>query len=130
MFAEVAWRSTVEVNSIAEVDQSLDAIYKEISSERPQAIHITRTNGDCLSVVLGAVDGSVLSFVGQTGDPPYFVSLGDPAAKGVLTYFLWPDHHTEALARNVVPEMEARQAVREFVSLSSGLPKNITWTEV
>ena len=98
--------------------------------ERPQAVSITRANGDCLTIVLGAKTGSILGFVAKSGDPPYFASLGDPTANGIFTYFVDLDHHSEALARNVISEFEARQAAREFVVQSPSLPKNVTWTEV
>ncbi len=54
MIAEIAWRSSVKVNSVDELDDFLDAIAKEVSPELPQAVNITRTNGDCLTIVRGA----------------------------------------------------------------------------
>jgi hypothetical protein len=130
MIAEVEWRNASKAGSIRELDDILNAIAKEVSSELPQAVHVTRTNGDCLSIVLGSKEGSILNFIAKSGDPPYFVSLGDPKAIGVFTFYIAPDHHSEALAANVVSEVEARQAIREFVSHSHGLPSNINWTEV
>ncbi|MBO0700538.1 MAG: hypothetical protein J2P46_19230 [Zavarzinella sp.] len=130
MFAEVEWRTTVGTKSVRELDDVLDAIAREVSPQRPQAVDITRANGDCLTIVLGAEEGSVLSFVGKSGDPPYFVSLGDPAAKGVFTFFVQQDHHSETLAAHVIPEVQARAAVREFVSRSAELPRSVAWTEV
>ena len=130
IIAEVAWRSCVKVNSVRELDEVLDRIAREVSPELPQAVNITRRNGDCLTIVLGAKEGSILSFIAASNDPPYFVSLGDPTAKGVFTFFVELDHHSEALARNVVSENDAREAVREFILQSTGLPRNVTWTEV
>lgn len=130
MIAEVAWRSTVKVSSLHELDDALDRIAREVPPEVPQAVNITRRNGDCLTIVLGAKEGSILSFVAASNDPPYFVSLGDPTAKGIFTFFVDLDHHSEALARNVISENEAREAVREFVVQETGLPKKVTWTEV
>lgn len=130
MIAEVVWRSTISVNTIGEIDDVLDAITKEVSLELPQAIPIIRTNGDCLTLVLGSKLESVLNFIAKSGDPPYFSSLGNPNAEGIFTFFMNYDHHTETLAQHIVSESAARQAVREFVSQSTSLPKNITWTEV
>jgi|ERR1051325_5032606 hypothetical protein len=130
MIAEVSWRSSIKVNSVDELDDILNAIAKEVAPELPQAVNITRTNGDCLTIVLGARTGSILSFVARSQDPPYFVSLGDRGANGIFTYFVYLDHHSEALARHVISEVEARQAARDFVTQSRGLPKNVTWTEV
>jgi len=129
MLAEVTWRSTVKVESIRELDSVLDAISTEVSPEQPQAVHIVRSNGDCLTVVLGARSGSILNFEATTGDPPYFSSVGDPGAKGVFTFFVAEDHHSEAPASHVVNHAEAREAVREFVRLVTGLPQVVAWCE-
>jgi hypothetical protein len=130
MFAEVSWRKTEAAASIAEMDAILDSIAKEVSPALPQAIDVARSNGDTLSIVLGATEGSILSFVAANQDPPYFVSLRDPTAEGIFTFYVCLDHHTEALASSVVPEAIARQVMREFVSLSHGLPDSINWAEV
>jgi hypothetical protein len=130
MIAEIVWRFSQRVKSIEELDAGLDAIAKVVTPEMAQAVHITRTNGDCLTVVLGARAGSVLSFVAKSGEPPYFVSLGDPTANGAIPYCVESDHHSEALTRSVIPEEEARKALREFVCQSSGLPRDVVWAEV
>jgi hypothetical protein len=78
--------------------------------------------------VLGAKSGTILNFVAASGDPPYFSSLGDPAAKGVFTFFVGQDHHSEAPMSHVVSKSEALAAIREFVCRTTGLPSNITWT--
>src|SRR5262249_15300912 len=115
MLAEVTWRSPATAATISELDAILDSIAKEVSPDQPQAVHVTRENGDCLTIVLGAKAGSVLNFVAASGDPPYFSSLGDPSAKGIFTFYVAEDHHSEAPAWHVVSEKEARAAVREFV---------------
>ena len=130
MFAIVSWRSSVKAESVFEVDQMLDSITSEVSPDLPQAVQVERANGDSLTIVLGAKEGCILSFVASLGDPPYFVSLGDPTAKGIFTYYVALEHHTEALASNVISEAKARQAVREFLSRSPELPSSVTWTEV
>jgi hypothetical protein len=116
--------------TIEELDALLDSITQQVSSERPQAVDVVRTNGDCLTIVLGALVGSCLSFVGNTGNPPYFVSLGDPNAKGIFTFYVALDHHSETHLRNVIPHAEGRQAIREFVLHPARLPTCVTWTEV
>jgi hypothetical protein len=130
MIAEITWRSSVKVDSIQHLDSVLDSISREVSPNQPQAIHIARRNGDCLTIVLGDARGCVLSFIGESRDPPYFVSLGDPTAEGIVTYFVAINHHSEALAQHVVSERDARKSVREFVTLASGLPSCVAWTEI
>lgn len=130
MLAEVTWRSTVRVDSIQQLDEVLDSIARQVDPRRPQAVNVIRANGDCLSIVLGAMGGSILSFNDHSGNPPYYISVGNLSAQGVFTFFVEENHHTEALAMNVISEAQARQALREFVARSSGLPESITWTEV
>jgi len=130
MFAEVEWRTTVRAGSVRELDDTLDAIAREVSPKLPQGVNVTRANGDCLTIVLGAKEGSIVSFIANSGDPPYFVSLGDPTAKGVFTFYVEQDHHSEVPAAHVIPEVQAREAVREFVTGTTELPRSVTWTEV
>jgi hypothetical protein len=128
MVAEVTWRTTVKAKTLTELDTILDSIANEVSPELPQAVQVARTNGDCLTIVLGAKSGSILNFVSASGDPPYFSSLGEPSAKGIFTFYVAGDHHSEAPAWQVVSKEDAREAIREFVSLAIGLPRNVAWT--
>jgi hypothetical protein len=130
MLAHVTWRTTEAADTLSELDAILDRITSEVPPEMPQAVHIVREKGDCLTIVLGAKEGSVLQFVAASGDPPYFSSLGDPSANGVFTFYVEEDHHSEAPAQLVVSESDARAAVREFVSGESGLPGCIGWEMV
>ena len=129
-FAKLSWhRGTFNVETGDALDAILDRIAGEIDRELPQAIVVERSNGDALTVLLGASQ-SFVSFIRASGDPPYFTSLGDPTAEGVITFYVDGDHHSEALARHGIAVSEAREAVRGFVKLRSGLPRNVTWTEV
>ncbi|MFO0821478.1 MAG: Imm1 family immunity protein [Pirellulales bacterium] len=130
MIAEVSWRTTDRLATLDELDALLDWITKQVLPEMPQAVNIVRPNGDCLTIVIGAPSGSCVSFISNSGNPPYFVSLGDPTANGIFTFYVEQDHHSEGLARNVISQAEARQAVREFVLHPARLPRCVTWTEV
>lgn len=130
MIAEVSWRTTDRATTVEELDALLDSITKQVSSDIPQAVNVIRANGDCLTIVLGAPLGSCLSFVSSSGNPPYFVSLGDPNAKGIFTFYVELDHHSETLMRNVITQADARQAIREFVLHPARLPRCVTWAEV
>lgn len=129
MIAEVSWRTIDRATTVEELDALLDSITKRVSPETPQAVNVVRANGDCLTIVLGAPLGSWLSFVGSSGNPPYFVSLGEPNANGIFTFYIDLDHHTESQMRNVIPQSEARQALREFVLHSAQLPRCVSWEE-
>jgi hypothetical protein len=133
MMALTCWRKSPgerQKRQLAELDAILDHITSEVPPEMPQAVQIGRENGDCLTKVLGAKEGSILQIVGASGDPPYFGSLGDLSATGVFTFYVAEDHHSEAPALHVVTEAEARAAVREFASGKTGLPSNTAWVMV
>jgi hypothetical protein len=129
-FAKVIWhRGAFNAETGDALDSILDRVTREIDPELPQGIMVERSNGDNLTVLLGAPQ-SFVSFVAASGDPPYFVSLGDPSAEGVITFYVDGDHHSEALARHGISVSEARETVREFVKMQWGLPGIVTWTEV
>jgi hypothetical protein len=130
VFASIAWAGrTFRVEDIPSLDKALNDIEQEVDPRLPQGISIERSNGDTLMVVLGA-SVSVATYIAKSGDPPYFNSLGDPNAKGVITFYVDGDHHSEAEAWCGISPPEARQAVREFVNMTGGLPKCITWCMV
>ena len=127
MFASIAWvGGTARADDIPSLDKALNTIEAEIDPRLPQGISVERSNGDTLTVVLGA-SISFATYVAKSGDPPYFNSLGDPDAKGVVTFYVDGDHNSEAEASCGISPLDARRTVREFVSMSSGLPKCITW---
>jgi hypothetical protein len=128
MLADVTWRNTVQAESLSDLDAILDDITSQVSPDLPQAVHVGRANGDCMTIVLGAERGSILNFVAVSGDPPYFSSIGDPSAKGVFTFYVAENHHSEAPAWHVVRLAEAREAIRQFVQMPSGLPRNVAWS--
>jgi hypothetical protein len=128
--ATVSWhRGTFAASDVESLDAILDRITREIDPELPQGIVVERSNGDALTVLLGAPK-SFVSFVAASGDAPYFSSLGDPTATGFITFYVDGDHHSETESRRAISAAEARAAVREFVGLGRGLPRCITWTEV
>jgi len=129
-FATVSWHGgTFSADDENALDSILDRVTHEINPDLPQGIVVERLNGDALTVLLGAPQ-SFVSFVAASGNPPYFVSLGDPTAEGVITFYVDGNHHSETLARYAIEVSEAREAVREFVRMSVGLPRTVTWTEV
>jgi hypothetical protein len=128
--ATISWhRGTSTASDVEALDAILDRITGEIDPELPQAIVVERSNGDALTILLGA-PRSFVSFVAASGNAPYFSSLGDPTATGFITFYVDGDHHSETESRRAIDPGEARAAVREFVGLHRDLPRCITWTEV
>ena len=64
-----------------------------------------------------------------SGEPPYFVTVGDPGAAGFATFFLHGVHHTEIPRRNLVPSEAARQVLSEF-ALNGSRSAMVSWEEV
>ena len=116
-------------STLAELDAELDRVAASVKPDRPIGITIERCNRDGLMAIMGAPAG-MLSFTRADGNPPYFVTLGDPGADGVLAYWLTGDHHGEVPNWSLVPHEVAREAVRRFVTMDWGLPSNVMWASV
>ena len=71
---------------------------------------------------------SVLNFVGSSGDPPYFTSLGDPSATGTMT-FVFSGEKSEFPLRNAIPIEMARQAIRMFAVTGERPMTTVQWEE-
>ena len=128
--ATVRWRDgTSTVTSRAELTTELERISGLVDPARPQAVDVQRENGDTLTVVVGGSE-SVASFVGVSGDPPYFASLGDAEATGLFTFYVGGDHHTEVPRRQAIEPGLALRAAQEFAELQDGLPDCLMWEEV
>jgi hypothetical protein len=133
-----------EVSTIADLDSLLDRLTVESPTEAPYLANVIRVNGDTLTIGLGTpllvdeagelLPGSfeqpltVLSFVSQSGDPPYYVSRASTPASHNFVFFMC-GHWTEFAACNAIPEPLARRAVREFAA-STEMPTSVEWEEV
>ena len=117
----------VEVHSITELDTTINAAAAYARAQgRPNIIFVETTNGNSLSMVVGAEE-TVLCFNYGHQDPPYFVSQGDlNTDEPVFTAFVTMEHHTEFLRRNVIPLAAGRAALREFLR-DADLPKSVSW---
>jgi len=126
--ARVTWGEGHEalVDSVKELDTLPDRLQGEAAAE-PFMVDVTTSAGDSLSLGLGAAV-TVLSWVAASGEPPYFSSLGDEAADGVLV-FRYAGSSSEYPASSAISHEEGRQAVREFL-LTGTRPANRAWTEV
>jgi hypothetical protein len=120
---------SVSVSNAAELDAELDRVAAAVNADRPVGITIERANRDALMMIVDAPAG-VLSFTRADGMPPYFVTLGDPSEDGILAYWLTGSHHGEVPRSSMVPNADAREAVRRFIAMDYGLPSNVTWASV
>ena len=139
-----AIKTPVEIFSIEQLDAVLDSLIEHSPSDAPWMAHVTRANGDTISIGLGKPllldsngepvsgglrpDITVFSWVQANGEPPYYWSNGGTPASGNLVFFI-DGHWTEFLPESAVDMGTAHQTLLEFIT-GSGLPKNIGWKVV
>jgi Immunity protein Imm1 len=71
---------------------------------------------DGFSVVLGLGDGSIVTYDGRGGDPPYFVSLGDVKEDLTLVSYFYTGERSELPASHVIPQELALEALVDSVA--------------
>ena len=139
-----AIKSPGEIFSIEQLDAVLDSLIKHSPYDAPWMAHVTRANGDTVSIGLGKPlildstgeplssgprpDITVFSWVQADGEPPYYWSNGGTPAAGNFVFFI-NGHWTEFSPESAVDMRTARQTLLEFIT-GSGLPKNIGWEVV
>lgn len=118
----------IAIDSADELIAALERIATDHPEDTP-LVTVVRKDGDMLSIGLGR-QYSVLSFVGASQDPPYFVSVGDINPSGDVVFY-FNGHYSEFPPHAAVSPAEALEAVRAFVA-SAGLPlpSNVSWEEV
>ena len=127
MLAEIVWDHGKEsVASVGELDASLDRIAMSTPVDQPTGVEVVRANGDCLLIVLG-MSMTLLNFVAASSEPPYFTSVRSREAEGLFTFFVSGGYPTEVPRIYLIGIGEGRSALREFVTMESGLPTTIVW---
>jgi hypothetical protein len=136
--------SPVELFSVTDLDNVLDTLTVDSPADAPWMAHVTRSNGDTLSVGLGKPlvvdedgeldndaarpDITVLSWVAADHDPPYFAARATVPLPHSFVFFAegsWSEFSAEfGVATGV-----AREVLREFIA-GEGLPTGIEWGEV
>lgn len=117
-----------QLDSIADVESSLDRLAQDLTPENALLVTIERVeDGTALSIGLGR-RLSVLNFIGRDGNPPYFTSAGGSDAAESIT-FLFGGQPSEYPMRNAIPLASARSAMRVFCA-SGQLTKDVQWEEV
>jgi len=133
-----------EVSTLEDLDALLDRLAAESPADAPYLANVIRSNGASLTIGLGApllVDHTggllrqsfeepltVLSYVANDREPPYYASRGGSPASHNFIFFAF-GHWTEFSAFQAIPVAIGRQALREFVA-SPGLPISVQWEAV
>jgi hypothetical protein len=117
----------IELSDKKELYPLFDDIVSNTDPEYPTIIQIY-VHGYQIGLGLGH-DLSFVHFEQANGEPPYFITIGDPNAAGVLAFYLFNNHHTEIPRRNLIPTSEARAIVSEYVD-TAVRSSSIEWEEV
>jgi hypothetical protein len=139
-----ALANPVAVYSVQELDAVLDTLAEHSPADAPWMAHVTRANGDQISIGLGrplVVDpagdvladeprpeATVLSWIRAGGMPPYYVAKGTISSRRIFVFFTY-GHWSEFLPEHCLDVKAARRVLREFVT-SAGRPASVEWIEV
>jgi hypothetical protein len=118
--------SEFALGTVEELDRLLDQLQSEHSASPVLVMVEFSASGDSLMIGLGKED-SVVNFVSGSGNPPYWVSVGNHAEHD-LVVFDFMGSHTEILRRHLIPVSLARHAMRVFVQTGT-LCRNVQWEE-
>ena len=123
---EVEWRwpetpdgeagSTALVRTACELRQLLVAIRAGADARQIAiAICVATPKDNLFSVVLGLGSGSIVTYDGLGGNPPYFVSVGDPKKDLSLVSYFFGGQLNELPASHVIPEELAVRALVDSI---------------
>jgi len=116
-----------DVESITDLDVALDTLAVEMRAE-PAMVELFAADSSSLSIGLGR-PWSVISYIGPTGDPPYFHSVAvDPVTEEDPVVFLFRGQYSDFPPQSCVLTDVAREAARLFFRTGKR-PTNVTWEE-
>jgi len=103
---------TAMVRHVGELRQQLADIRAEAETRQVAiSVVVVTPQTNIFSVVLGLRDGSIVTYDGHGGDPPYFVSLGDVKKDLTLVSYFYMGERSELPASHVIPQELALQAL-------------------
>jgi len=79
------------------------------------SVNVMTPEKNAFSVVLGLGDGCIVTYDGQGGDPPYFVSLGDAKKDRSLVSYFYGGQRSELPASHVIAQEFAVEALVDSV---------------
>ena len=104
------------VGDVDELRQRLANIRAEAETRKVAiSVVVVTPNTNIFSVVVGLSDGSIVTYDGRGGDPPYFVSLGDVKKDLNLVSYFYMGERSELPASHVIPQDLALEALVDSV---------------
>src|SRR5688572_4498787 len=96
MKAALYWSETeapYEIDDPAQLDVLLNRIAEGCAPDRPTIVDL-QVHGHSVGFGLGLAE-TFVQIQSENGLPPYFITVGNRRAAGVVTYYLMGTHHTE-----------------------------------
>jgi hypothetical protein len=120
------WNDVFE-RAVSSADSAIELIQEvQRTLEIPALVEFFNDQGVSLGMGVGRPT-TVLTYQTSNG-PPYFISLGDPAAEG-SEWFCYGNEESEYLARNLIDFDIALRALREFVETGKK-SSNVSWEQL
>lgn len=128
--AKIRWSQThpPEDVPVDQLSRCLDSIAAKSKETGLPFIVDVIAYGYEISLGLGLPE-SFVHVEAESGEPPYFITVGDPTAEGVVAFYLHGTHHTEIARRNLISTAEAVRVAREFLERGERSAM-VEWEEV
>lgn len=117
----------IEVSNANELDQVLDDITSNASPDFPTIVYVY-AHGYQFSLGLGN-EKSFIHVELESGEPPYFITVGESNTEGVSAFYLFEKHHTEIPRRNLIPINTAREVLNKWIQTETR-PTKVEWEEI
>jgi hypothetical protein len=107
----------IELRSSVQLDEQLDKLAAQCNADFPHVVRVT-VHGYEVEIGLGLAE-SFVRIEHESGMPPYFTTIGNAQAEGEVAFYLFGDHPSGILRRNLIPMAQARQIIKEFFETGS-----------
>jgi hypothetical protein len=125
---EITWgNEAATLDSAGAVERLLDELHARYRDGDPTLVTVERSDGQSLSIGLGA-QCSVLNYVRGDKNPPYYTSAAESESDEHVS-FRFGGAWSEYPLRATVPIAEARAAMTRFCE-SGQLSPDVRWEEV
>ena len=128
--AKIRWSQNhpTEEVPVNQLTRCLDAIVSKCKESGMPFILDVTAHGYQMMFGLGLAE-SFVHVEAETGEPPYFITVGDPTAEGGVAFYLHGTHHTEIPRRNLISTVEAVRVAQEFLERGTR-SESVKWEEV
>jgi hypothetical protein len=128
--AKVRWSETHPPKEVSadHLSDCFDGISSKCRESGVPFIVDVIVHGYEVSLGLGLPE-SFVHITAESGQPPYFITVGQSSAPGVVAFYLHGAHHTEIARRNLISTPDAIRVIREFLERGER-SATVEWEEV